>query len=145
MQINEVVNSACGKAKEPNCIEVQTAMGRTKVEASIFKGLIESSDGIFGVELKGGIKIANFAKSTPDGKVAIYNLPIESTKPRENKDISIFVEGSNVNIDSRNEEVNTLDVHNKNGDVFLYKDDFDAVRYTTENEHFSTGAMPSSL
>ena len=130
------INYFNGSDKEPPCVEVQTTAGKMKVESSIFKCLIESSEGVLGVELTNGIKISNLKEATPDGKVEIYRMPIVSNVSRENKDVSIFVEKSTVQIDSTNDEMNCVDIYNKDGDVNIEKDSKDAVYYRTDNDSF---------
>ena len=125
-----------GPDKEPPCVEFQTTAGKMKVEAGIFKGLIESSEGVLGVELTNGIKISNLKEATPEGIVEIYKMPISSNVPRKNKDISIFVEKSTVQIDSANDEMNCVDIYNKDGDVSIEKDAQDAVYYRTDDDSF---------
>ena len=120
---------------KPTCLEVQTEIGKVKVEDSIFKGLIKEKGKTVGVELTNGIKVRDLNKQyTPDGKVTIFEMPIANSE--SGKNISLYVEDSTVHVASENREHNSIDIYNRKGRVSITKDPEDSVSYRTDNEDF---------
>ena len=123
------------KGQQPTCLEVQTEIGKVKVEDSIFKGLIKEKGKTVGVELTNGIEVRDLNKQyTPNGKVTIFDRPIPGSEP--NKNVSIYVEDSTVHVASENREHNSIGIYNSKGRVSITKDPEDSVSYQTEKEDF---------
>lgn len=134
-----------GSVKEPPFVEVQTEIGKIKVEASIFKGLVngkKEGDMPLGVELTNGIKIRDLNSIyTPNGEVTIYDMPI-SGSPKPNSNVCVYAKDATVLVDSANKEYNSVEIHNKNGLVHAYRDPDDHVSFYAENEQFLISQCP---
>ena len=133
------VDYVTGTAKEPTFVEVQTEIGKVKVEQNIFKSLISGKnedDMPLGVELKNGIKVRNLNHIyTPNGEITIYDMPIANSKPHSN--VCIYANGSTVFVDSANNEHNCVEIRAKNATVHARRDQDDSVDFYSENENFS--------